>query len=129
MAGETSYGNGLVRILAQHQRLLAAALDQQIADRLVVDFQVGERDLGGLCFLHLLYLLEKLLHGHEDDARLLRCSRDGMRLSTARSAVRKDGRIVSLQHAVQQGLRSSFVDVALRSSVVKDTIKGKRLVL
>ena len=51
MAGETSDGNGLVCVFSQHQGLLAAALDEQIADGLVVDLQVGERDLGDLLLL------------------------------------------------------------------------------
>jgi hypothetical protein len=71
MAGKASDRHSLVRILTQHQWLLASALYQQVANRLVVDFQVRERDLGHLFILYVLNLLKQLLHSQEDDAGLL----------------------------------------------------------
>lgn len=71
MARETSDGHSLVGILTQHQGLLAATLYQQVANRLVVNLQVRERDLGDLFILYILNLLKQLLHGQEDDAGLL----------------------------------------------------------
>jgi hypothetical protein len=56
-------------------------------------------------------------------------ARNGMCLAAASRAVRKDGRIVSVEHAVQQGLGGGFVHVALCGCVVEDSVKGERLVL
>jgi hypothetical protein len=74
MTREACNRDSLVRILSQHQRLLAAAFYEQIADRLVVDFKVRERNLAHLLLLQLVDLLEQLLHRHEDYTRLLRGS-------------------------------------------------------
>ena len=74
VAGEPRDGHGLVGVLAQHQRRLAAAFDQQVANRLVVDLEVRQGDFRDARLLHLLNLLKQLLHGHEDDARRLRGS-------------------------------------------------------
>jgi hypothetical protein len=74
VAGEARDGHGLVGVLAQHQRRLAAALDEQVADRFIIDLEVRQGDFRDARLLHLLDLLKQLLHGHEDDARRLRGS-------------------------------------------------------
>jgi hypothetical protein len=71
MASESGYRDSLVRVFAQHQCRCASTLHQQVADRLVVDLQVRQCDLGDFSFLYVLDLLEKLLHSHEDDTGLL----------------------------------------------------------
>jgi hypothetical protein len=55
--------------------------------------------------------------------------RDGMRLSATCSTIREDSRIVSIQYAVQQRLRGSFVYVALGDRVVEDAVESECLVL
>jgi hypothetical protein len=55
--------------------------------------------------------------------------RNGMCLSTASGAIGKDGRIVSVQHAVQQGLGSGLVYIALCSGFVEDAVESEGLVL
>jgi len=74
VAGKTSDRYSLVGILAEHQGLFTAALYKQVANCLVVDFQIGERDLGDLFILYVLNLLEQFLHSQKDNAGLLRCS-------------------------------------------------------
>ena len=55
--------------------------------------------------------------------------RDGVCLSATSSAICKDGGVVSIQHAVQQGLGCGFVDIALCGGFVKHPVEGERLVL
>jgi hypothetical protein len=55
--------------------------------------------------------------------------RDSMSLATSSCAVCKDRGIVSVEHAVKEAFRGSFVDIVLGGIVVKNPVKGERLVL
>lgn len=56
-------------------------------------------------------------------------ARNGMCLSAASSAIGEDGRIVPIQHTVQQGLGSRLIHIALCCGIVEHAIERKCLVL
>jgi hypothetical protein len=54
---------------------------------------------------------------------------DGVCLSTASGAVGENGRIVAIEHAVEERSGGAFVDFGLCCVIVEDSIKSKDLIL
>lgn len=135
----------MVGILTKHQSPLTTAWHEQIPDGFVVYLEVRERHFGVLVIFSFAYPLKQLLHGQEDDARLL-CgttsfvniqttiglgchSRDGVCFAAAGRAVRKNSGIITVEHAIEESSGRCLVHIGLRDILIKDPIEAKGLVL
>jgi hypothetical protein len=59
---------------------------------------------------------------------MLRCTSDGMCLSAACSAVGENGRIVAIEHAIEEGSSSAFIYIGLCCVFVEDAVESKDLI-
>lgn len=71
---------------------------------------------------------KKLVHGANDDAWIVWSAGDGVGLSTASSAVSKDGSVVAIEDAVDERESGVVEDVLLGGGLRKDAIKRVSLV-
>ncbi|OSS44596.1 hypothetical protein B5807_10694 [Epicoccum nigrum] len=110
---------------------------EQVADVLVVDFEVGDLDVvGGVGLRLVLDAVEQLLAGAANQARVVVGAHHGVALARARLAVGEDARVVAAEVVVEEFLAERLVHVLLGGIVrvglvvrPEGAVEGKLLVL
>ncbi len=71
MARQSSNRHRLIGILAKHQSTFTTTWHEQIADGLIIDLEIRQRDVGIFIRSTFRDAFEELLHSQKDDAGLL----------------------------------------------------------
>ena len=106
--------------------LLPAHLDQQIREVFVVDFHVGDSDEK----LFLLPLgrgadvVEDVVDGSGDDARIRGVAQHCVRLAGGGLAVREDGCVEAADHLVDGGPNQLFIELRIVLLGCDDIVEG-----